>query len=113
MHFPRDSDRQPEADTVAADAGEHPVADEVGVQPLDLSRAHSGQLEENGVDLRLAWRRHQRSSVYRGSSSPCFWTVNSDGKTSGSRSGSDTMSPNTSVRCATRHSPLRFSKRSR
>src|SRR2546423_8200931 len=63
VHFPRDGDRQPQADTVAADAGEHAVAHEVGVPALDLSRAHSGQLEEYRVDLRLAWRRHQRSIV--------------------------------------------------
>src|SRR5690348_6150352 len=38
--------RQAQADTRAADAGEHAVAHEIGVQPLDLSRADARQLEE-------------------------------------------------------------------
>ena len=54
----------------------------------------------------------------------CFCTVNSGGKLGGSAIGSGTMSPNTSVRCATRHrhcasrsgpgsAPMRVTRRSR
>ena len=48
--------RQPQADAVAADAGEHAVVDEISVQAVDLFRAHARQLEQHGVDLRLAVR---------------------------------------------------------
>src|SRR5207237_2630211 len=57
LQLPRHRCRQTEPDTITADAGEHPVTDEVRVQGLDLSRGTAGQLEEHGVDLRLAGRR--------------------------------------------------------
>src|SRR5438067_3995175 len=53
LQLSRRGRRQAQADTGAADAGEHAVADKIGVQALDLSRADAGQLEEHGVDLRL------------------------------------------------------------
>ena len=45
---------QAQADALAADAGEHPVAHDVGVHVADLLRADAGELEEHGVDLGLA-----------------------------------------------------------
>lgn len=39
--------------TVAADAGEHPVADEIGVQAVDRPCADAGELEKQSIDLRL------------------------------------------------------------
>src|SRR5258706_2730798 len=51
-------DRHPEAQphALAADAGEHPVVHEIGVEPGELLRDHAGQLREDRVDLRLAGR---------------------------------------------------------
>jgi hypothetical protein len=46
--------RQAQGDAVAADAGEHPVADEVGVEAVDFLRDHAGKFQEHCVDLRLA-----------------------------------------------------------
>jgi hypothetical protein len=40
--------------SAAVDAGEHLVADEVGVEAVDFSGAHARQLEQQRVDLCLA-----------------------------------------------------------
>src|SRR2546421_11097708 len=63
VQFPRHGHGEAQSDAVAADAGEHPVADEIGVQALELSRADPRELEQYGVDLALARRRHQRATV--------------------------------------------------
>ena len=45
---------QAKSDAVTADAGEHAIADEVGVKAVDLFRADAGQLQQQRVDLRFA-----------------------------------------------------------
>jgi len=45
---------QAQADAVAADAGEHAVVDEVRVEAVDFLGDDAGELEQHGVDLRLA-----------------------------------------------------------
>src|SRR5574338_167879 len=54
LQLGRDGDGQAQAHAVGADAGEHLVADEIGVQPADLPGADARELEEHCVDLCLA-----------------------------------------------------------
>jgi hypothetical protein len=44
---------QPKSDAVAADAGEHLVADEVSVEAVDCSGADAGEFEKQSIDLRF------------------------------------------------------------
>lgn len=54
LQFGRSGHGQAHSDAVAADAGEHPVADEIGVKAIDFPRADTRELEKQSVDLRLA-----------------------------------------------------------
>lgn len=54
LQLGRDGDGQAQAHAVGADAGEHLVADEIGVQPADLPGADARELEQHCVDPCLA-----------------------------------------------------------
>ena len=52
--FCRGGDRQAQSHAVTADASEHFVGDEVGVEAVDRSRADAREREEQSVELRLS-----------------------------------------------------------
>ena len=54
LQFRRPGSRQAQSDTIATDASEHLVADKIGVKPVYFSRTGTRELEQQGVDLRLA-----------------------------------------------------------
>ena len=54
LQFGRGGSRQAQPDPLAADAGEHLVADEIGVEAVYFSSAGAREFEEQSVDLRLA-----------------------------------------------------------
>ncbi len=54
LQFGRGGSRQAQADALATDAGEHLVADEIGIQAVYFSRTGAREFEKQGVDLRLA-----------------------------------------------------------
>ena len=54
LQFGRGGGRQAQADALATDAGEHLVADEIGVEAVYFSRTRAREFEEQSVDLRLA-----------------------------------------------------------
>ena len=56
MQFGRGGSRQAQSDAVAADAGEHLIADEAGVKAVDLPCADTRKFEKQSVKLRLAAR---------------------------------------------------------
>jgi hypothetical protein len=53
LQLSRGRDGQAQSDAAAADAGEHSVADEVGVEAVDSSCGDARELEKEGVNLRL------------------------------------------------------------
>src|SRR6266850_7582913 len=53
LQLGRGSNGQAQSDAAAADAGEHLVADEVGVEAVDLSCADAREFEKHSVDLCL------------------------------------------------------------
>ena len=69
LQFGRGGNGQAQSDAVAADAGEHLVADEVGVKAVDFSCADARELEKQSVDLRL--RSDLAGSVVKGNPSGC------------------------------------------
>ena len=54
LQFGRGGGGQAQPDAAAADAGEHLVADEVGIKAADFSCANAREFEKQGVDHCLA-----------------------------------------------------------
>jgi hypothetical protein len=54
FQFGRGRHGQAQPDAVTADASEHPVADEVGVEAVNFSCADAGELKQQSVDLRFS-----------------------------------------------------------
>ena len=54
LQLRRRGNRQTQSNAVAANAGEHLVADEVGVKAVDFSCAGAWEREKESVDLRFA-----------------------------------------------------------